>query len=169
MIRQLFIYCKGKDVLDGCFAADHTVPMRGYFEIGIYNPKTAANVGTLWRSAYQLGASGIFTIGQRCKKQSSDTTQAWRHIPLREYGDMDHFLHCGPVGCLLVAVEMGGSALSGYAHPERAIYLLGAEDHGLPDKVLSRCHSLVSLEAVRTASYNVAVAGSLVMYHRLFR
>jgi tRNA G18 (ribose-2'-O)-methylase SpoU len=142
--------------------------MRGYFEIGIYNPKTAANVGTLWRSAYQLGASGIFTIGQRCKKQSSDTTQAWRHIPLREYGDMDHFLHCGPVSCLLVAVEMGGTALSGYAHPERAIYILGAEDHGLPDKVLSRCHSLVSLEAVRTASYNVAVAGSIVMYHRVF-
>ena len=39
--------------------------MRGYFEIGIYRTKCDANVGTLWRSSFQLGASGIFTIGKR--------------------------------------------------------------------------------------------------------
>jgi tRNA(Leu) C34 or U34 (ribose-2'-O)-methylase TrmL len=44
-----------------------------YFEIGIYHPKTRNNVGTLWRSAYQLGASGLFTIGRRYERQSSDT------------------------------------------------------------------------------------------------
>ncbi len=36
-----------------------------YFEIGIFHPKTKENIGTLWRSAYQLGAAGIFTIGKR--------------------------------------------------------------------------------------------------------
>ena len=36
--------------------------MSGYFEIGIYNGKTEVNMGTLWRSAYQLGASGIFIV-----------------------------------------------------------------------------------------------------------
>lgn len=46
--------------------------MRGYFEIGIYNNKTPSNLGTLWRSAYQLGAAGIFVIGQRYPKQASD-------------------------------------------------------------------------------------------------
>ena len=29
----------------------------GYFGIGVYNSKSAENVGTLWRSAYMLGAS----------------------------------------------------------------------------------------------------------------
>ncbi|MFK5282415.1 TrmH family RNA methyltransferase, partial [Lacticaseibacillus paracasei] len=48
-------------------------------------------------------------------------------------------------------------------------YLLGAEDHGLPDVVIQRCHRLVSLESVRTPSFNVAVAGSLVMYDRLIK
>jgi len=28
-----------------------------YFGIGIYQGKTESNVGTLWRSAYQLGAA----------------------------------------------------------------------------------------------------------------
>ena len=37
----------------------------GYFGVGIVNGKSEANQGTLWRSAYQLGASFIFTVGAR--------------------------------------------------------------------------------------------------------
>lgn len=142
--------------------------LRGYFEIGIYQGKTAANLGTLWRSAFQLGAAGIFVIGNRYQKQSSDTVKAYRHIPLRQYLDFGEFQSARPYDCMLVGVEMGGRKLSGYAHPERAIYLLGAEDHGLPDAILDKCQSIVSIEAMTTLSYNVAVAGSLVMYNRQF-
>ena len=35
----------------------------GFFAVGVYNSKSADNVGTLWRSAFQLGAAYIFTIG----------------------------------------------------------------------------------------------------------
>jgi hypothetical protein len=34
--------------------------------------------------------------------------------------------------------------------------------------VLAQCNALVYLEAVRRASYNVAVTGSILMYHRVF-
>lgn len=142
--------------------------MRGYFEIGVYRCKTPANLGTLWRSAFQLGAAGIFVIGKQFPRQAGDTVKAYRHIPLREYSNFDDFLNHRPYDCQLVAVEMGGKSLSKYAHPERALYLLGAEDHGLPADVMSKCQGVISLEAVNTLSYNVAVAGSLVMYHRQF-
>ena len=142
--------------------------MRGYFEIGIYHGKTVVNIGTLWRSANQLGAAGIFTIGKRYSKQASDTLKTYRHIPLREYTDFDHFLSSQPYDCKLVGIEMGGKPLSNFKHPERVTYLLGAEDHGLPDDVIKRCHEIISLESINTNSYNVAVAGSLVMYHRQF-
>ena len=33
----------------------------GYFGIGVYNSKSADNVGTLWRSAFMLGASFVYT------------------------------------------------------------------------------------------------------------
>lgn len=140
---------------------------RGYFEIGIFHGKTPANVGTLWRSAYQMGAAGIFTIGRRYPKQASDTVQAYRHIPLRDYASFDDFLAAMPYDCPLVGVEMGGKSLGKFTHPERAVYLLGAEDHGLPQDVIARCHRLVSLPSIRTNSYNVSVAGSLVMYDRM--
>lgn len=141
---------------------------RGYFEIGVYRTKTEANVGTLWRSAYQLGAAGIFTVGCRYRRQSSDTLQTWKHVPLRHFNTLDEMLAVRPHDCLLVGVEMGGTPLSEFRHPERAIYLLGAEDNGLPADVLRRCNQLVSLECVNTPSFNVAVAGSVVAYDRVF-
>lgn len=142
---------------------------RGFFEIGIFHGKAEVNLGTLWRSAYQLGAAGIFTIGRRYKMQSSDTYKSWRHIPLRQYNTIDELVEALPNACPLIGIEMGGHSLSKFTHPERACYLLGAEDHGLPDSIIQRCHRLVSLEAARTASFNVAVAGSIVMYDRLVK
>lgn len=139
---------------------------RGFFEIGIYRGKTPSNVGTLWRSAFQMGASGIYTVGRRYPVQASDTVKAHRHIPCREFLTFDDLLNGLPLSCPIVAIEMGGRPLDKFTHPESVVYLLGAEDHGIPSAILARCHHVVSLPSVRTESYNVAVAGSLVMYDR---
>ena len=138
-----------------------------FFEIGVYHPKTAVNIGTLWRSAYQLGAAGIFTIGRRYKKQSSDTYKTFRHIPLRNYIDYDDFNEHRPMDAQLIGIEMDGEPLSEFKHPKQAIYLLGAEDHGLPDIIQEKCNKIISLSAVNRASFNVAVAGSIVIYDRV--
>lgn len=143
--------------------------MSGYFEIGIYHPKTEHNVGTLWRSAWQLGAAGIFTIGRRYKLQASDTYKTGMNIPLRHYETFEEFLANRPVSALLVGVEMGRMPMREFMHPRNVVYLLGAEDHGLPPDVLERCDLCVSLESIRQSSYNVAVAGSLVMYDRMVK
>jgi tRNA G18 (ribose-2'-O)-methylase SpoU len=139
-----------------------------FFEIGIYQSRTAENLGTLWRSAYQLGAAGIFTIGRRYSNQPSDPFKVPRHIPLRHYADFDQFLTQRPEGTVLVGVETGGTPLSEFQHPAQAIYLLGNENNGLPAEVLQKCNAVVSIESVLRQSYNVAVAGSLVMYHRMY-
>ncbi len=141
---------------------------KGYFEIGIYHSKTPSNLGTLWRSAYQLGAAGIFVIGKRFTKQASDTVKAYRHIPMREYDTFEQFQDSRPYDCSLIGVEMGGKTLSSFTHPDRAIYLLGAEDSGLPKQIIDECQQVISLDAINTLSYNVAVAGSLIMYNREF-
>ncbi len=144
--------------------------MRGYFEIGICHGKTEHNLGTLWRSAFQLGASGIFSVASRYHiRQASDTYKAWRHVPLRVIDSFDAFFEQMPYGAPLVGVEMGGTPLADFTHPERAIYLLGVEDHGIPKAYLDRCHRVVSIPTVRQESLNVAVAGALVMYDRLVK
>ena len=141
---------------------------RGFFEIGVFHPKTETNIGTLMRSAFQLGAAGVFTIGRRYREQASDTLKTYRHVPVRHFETFDEFQAGRPLAARLVGVEMGGKPLGETSHPQSAVYLLGAEDHGLPPDVLKACQQVVSLQAIRTESYNVAVAGSLVMYHRQF-
>lgn len=139
---------------------------RGYFGIGIYNGKNTMNIGTLWRSANILGADFIFTIGRRYQKQCSDTMKTPRHIPLYHYMDGDDFFSHIPYDCPVVAVELADKSipLERYCHRERCIYLLGAEDSGIPKNILERCKETVQI--VGDYCYNVAVAGSIVMYDR---
>ena len=50
------------------------------------------------------------------------------------------FPRCGlPHGAQLVAVEMGGTPLADFEHPPRAVYVLGAEDAGIPGLLLKAC------------------------------
>lgn len=139
--------------------------MRGYFGIGIENSKTEVNVGTLWRSAYCLGASFIFTIGARYKEQAADTTKSWRHIPLINYKDTNDFLAHMPYDCILVGIEVDGTPINFFeAHPQRAIYILGPEDGSLSKGLKDACIEVISIES--KFCLNVAVAGSIVMYDR---
>jgi tRNA G18 (ribose-2'-O)-methylase SpoU len=143
---------------------------RGYFGIGIYHTKSAVNVGGLWRSAHNFGAGWVFTIGKRYKTQASDTTKATKHVPLYEFADFEDFRSHTPRDCLVVGVEIDPRAvlLHEFMHPERAVYLLGAEDSGLPADVVQRCHRLVQIPgAIRCL--NVATAGSIVLYDRIAR
>ena len=139
----------------------------GYFSIGVYHPKTEINVGTLWRSAYLLGAAYIFTIGRRYELQSSDVWNTSIRIPMFHYDTFGSYKQGLPVGCRVVAIEMGGKPLKTFHHPNICSYLLGAEDHGIPDNVLDKCYTKASIDSnFKSLSYNVSVAGSLVMYDR---
>ena len=140
---------------------------RGYFGIGVYHPKHEVNIGTLWRSATIFGASSIFTVGRRYKSQCADTCSTARHIPMQHFTDAEDLVAHLPHSCPLIGVELTDDArpLDRFVHPERAWYLLGAEDHGLPPAVLAACHHVVAIPHGRFC-LNVAVAGSIVMYSR---
>jgi tRNA(Leu) C34 or U34 (ribose-2'-O)-methylase TrmL len=160
---------------DALMAISKSVPggkleIDGYFGIGILQPKTEQNVGTLWRSAFQLGASVLYTIGGRYKTSSSDTLNVPARIPMIELDDWSSFAEwAAPKGAVWVAIEMGGIPLKEFKHPRNAIYILGSEDHGVPKSILRNCREVVSLESEQYGSYNVAVAGSLVMYDRMMK
>jgi len=142
---------------------------RGYFGIGIENAKNTDNIGTLWRSAYILGASFIFTIGNRIKKQSSDTIKTYRHIPYYHYETFLDFYKSIPFDCRLVGVEniKQSIPIKDYSHLERCIYLLGAEDNGLSKQALEKCVHTIILPG--DICFNVSVAGSLIMYDRMLK
>ncbi len=140
---------------------------RGYFGLAIYRPKKEVNFGSLLRTAQIFDASFIALIGSRYLRQSSDTFGAVHHIPIFEYDCFDNFYLNLPRSCQIIGVEQHERAqqLRAYQHPLSAVYLFGAEDDGLPPNILERCHDLVMLEGEK--SMNLAVAGSIVIYHRV--
>lgn len=141
---------------------------RGFFGIAVYHPKHEANVGSLWRTAVTYGATFLATVGRRYERQASDTTNAARHTPLLHFADVDDLITHLPRACPLIGVELDPRAipLDQFAHPQRVLYLLGAEDHGLPQSVIDRCHYLVTIPSPEPWSLNVAVAGGIVIAHR---
>lgn len=155
---------------------------RGYCAIGIYRSKTPPNVGTLWRSAQMIDGAGcslLFTIGRRfppesrrggglnaCAetRQPGDTSGAVQSIPWVDFASVAD-LRVQMPGAEVVGVELDDLAvdLPAFAHPDRAIYLLGAEDIGIPAADRDLCDRLVRVPA---GNLNVAVAGSIVLYDR---
>lgn len=156
--------CRAEDILQLCPVK--TKNIEGYCAIGVYRGKTEHNIGTLWRSAYVLGASYIFTIDHKYKKQSSDVVKTWARIPLFHYKSFDDLLNNIPHDCRLVGVEIDDNAtfLHEFEHPQRAIYVLGAEDDGLPKEILDKCHFVIKLPG--NSSLNVGVTGSIVLHDR---
>lgn len=124
------------------------------------------NLGTLWRSAYCLGADFIFTVGDRYQKQSSDTVKAYRHIPYWRFDSWEDFKEHIPFDCLVIGVELVKRAkrLESFKHPERAIYILGPEDGSLSQQAQDYCHAIVKFTSKHCL--NVASAGTVILYDR---
>jgi len=138
----------------------------GYFGIGIQHGKTPENLGVLWRSAQNFGASFIFTIGHRYAKQACDTHDIVKAIPYFHYKTFEEFYTHLPKGAMIIGIELDEKAteLANFKHPRNCVYLLGAEDHGLTNEAIHRSHHLVKFNTPK--SLNVAVAGSIIMYDR---
>lgn len=144
---------------------------RGYFGIGCLGMKTHDNYGTLLRSAQLMGAKFIYLIGTRFTEPPEDTMKSWRHIPLYQHETFDCFLKSMPYESKLIGIEMTDKSLSlpEYSHPERACYLLGSEDFGLPEIVIDQCDDLISIPGKLTGSLNVSTAGSIALYDRIVK
>lgn len=138
---------------------------RGYAGIGVYRSKHPVNLGSLVRSAHALGGTFVFTIGRRYTKTPSAVGQD-RHIPVFAFDRLDSLTGTLPETARLVCVETHPSArsLPAFNHPDQAVYLLGAEDDGLPDTILEE-YPVVGIPS--DWPLNVATAGSIVLYDRL--
>lgn len=145
---------------------------RGYFAVGIMDGKSPQNIGTLWRSAACYGAAFVFTVGRRYKRGPGDTPDVSKHTPLWHFDSVDDLKYKLPDKCNLIGVEVGderGRPLTTYTHPERAAYLLGAEDHGLDADTLKQCWGVIEVETELDIPLNVSTAGSIVCHDRMVK
>lgn len=137
---------------------------RGFCAIGLDNPKSSINVGSVLRACGIYDVSLLATTGTRYTKAPTDTGKTWRQMPLVQVDDLHEII---PFNCVPVAVEISDIAkpLPEYKHPDNAFYVFGAEDNTLGNRVLSWCRDTVYIPG--NGCMNLAATVNVVLYDRM--
>lgn len=137
---------------------------RGYSAIGLFNPKTPSNVGSILRDAGCFGSSFVAMTGHRFHRAPTDTLNFPANAPLLQVQDLREVI---PHDCVPVAVELvdGARPLTTYTHPDRAIYIFGPEDGTLGKSVTSWCRDVIYVPT--EYCMNLAVTAGVVLYDRM--
>lgn len=141
----------------------------GYSCIGLFNPKSPENVGSIMRAAGCYGVNTVFYTGkryERAKDFCTDTKQVHLQLPLIGVDDLQQVI---PFGCVPVAIEIHPDAkpLPEYRHPERAFYIFGPEDGSLTKSVTAWCKDVVYIPT--HGCMNLAATVNVVLYDRLLK
>ncbi len=135
--------------------------------IGLYNPKSPSNVGSVMRAAGCYGVAEVRYSGERLNralKFQTDTKNIADQIPLTHAEE----LLAGVASSIeIVCVELvqGATPLPSYAHPERAMYVFGPEDGSLPQTLIDQADHVVYVPTV--GCMNLAASVNVLLYDRL--
>ena len=137
------------------------------YAVAIDNPDKELNIGNLIRTAHSFLCGEIVLIGSaRFEGTGSHGVERFeriRHIPTRQ-GFLEWILGSGYAP---VAVEIHSEAerLDRFEFPERPLFLLGSELHGLSEDLLSACPRKVMIPQYGLVPcLNVNISCSIVLY-----
>ncbi|MGL5040532.1 MAG: RNA methyltransferase [Aeromonas sp.] len=138
-----------------------------YCCVGLVNPKSPENVGSVMRAAGCYGVDEVYYTGSRfelARRFATDTKQMVQQIPLL---GVDDLLSVIPEGCVPVVVDLieGATALPDYVHPKRAFYLFGPEDGTLDPALYGAVRDVVYVPT--EGCMNLAASVNVILYDRL--
>lgn len=135
--------------------------------IGLINPKSPQNVGSVLRAAGCYDADAIYFTGSRyarARAHITDTKNRALTIPVEQRDDLLTGL---AKDMKKVAVELveGATPLPDFSHPENALYLFGPEDGTIPQSLLDRCDEVVYVPT--KGCMNLAATVNVLLYDRM--
>jgi len=135
--------------------------------IGLTNPKSPSNIGSVMRAAGCYQADAIYYTGERyarAAKFHTDTKDMSRNIPLTGVSEL---LDVVPDETRIVCVDLveGAIPLPEFKHPKNAFYIFGPEDGTISQQVIDRSDAVVYVPTV--GCMNLAASVNVVLYDRL--
>ncbi|MDB9743957.1 RNA methyltransferase [Fibrobacterales bacterium] len=135
--------------------------------IGLTNPQSPSNVGGVLRAAGCYQADKVCYTGVRydtAMKFSSNTQKEGRNIPISWTED---FLSDLEEDVKIICVDFieGAIPLPEFKHPEKAIYIFGAEDGTVLQDVIDKADAAVYVPTV--GCMNLAASVNVLLYDRL--
>ena len=141
---------------------------RGFACIALDSPKCRENIGGVLRAAncYRVAQVSISQSRAKVLSQRTNTMKAHRHMPTYLVDDP---LAVVPYDTQIVAVDLveGAEPLTTFQHPNRAMYIFGAEDATLGERVLSRAQHRVYIPTRQCM--NLAATVNVLLYDRMVK
>jgi len=141
--------------------------------IGLINPKSPSNVGSVMRAAGCYRVDAVCYTGNRyarAARLNTDTKGVQEKIPL---GRVDDLL--GGLAAVtdlapntkIICVELveGATPLPGFQHPDSALYIFGPEDGTIEQTIIDSADAVVYVPTV--GCMNLAGAVNVLLYDRL--
>ena len=141
---------------------------KGFAALALHRPSRPENIGGVFRAADVYGVKLVVLGGGELPPEPlghpTDTTEAWRRIPV---AFADEVLDALPEECVPVAVERVSDAtpLPEFEHPESAAYVFGPENGSLDESILECCTHVVCIPGHECS--NLAAAVNVVLYDRI--
>lgn len=135
--------------------------------IGLINPKSPQNVGSVLRAAGCYGAEAIYYTGKRyarAKAHSTDTKNRGLSIAV-EYCDDPISKLSNNMQAIAVELVEGAIPLPNFSHPDKALYLFGPEDGTIPQSILDQCDQVVYVPT--QGCMNLAATVNVLLYDRM--
>ena len=139
--------------------------------IGLVNPKSPENVGSVMRAAGNYRVDSVFYTGKRYPRalmRNPDIPDMQRkvsqNIPLSE---VTCLVDDAPEDLKIVCVEFAENAISlpEYQHPLNAFYIFGPEDGTISQQLIDRADAVVYVPTI--GCMNLAATVNVVLYDRL--
>ncbi|MDT8404769.1 TrmH family RNA methyltransferase [Sulfuriflexus sp.] len=139
--------------------------------IGLINPKSPDNVGSVMRAAGNFRVDSVFYTGKRYPRALMRNPaipdmrrQVGQAIPLT---GVDCLLEAVPTGMQVVCVEFAEDAIAlpDYQHPPQAFYIFGPEDGTISQQVIDRADAVVYVPTI--GCMNLAATVNVLLYDRL--
>ncbi|MGO2235170.1 MAG: RNA methyltransferase [Marinomonas sp.] len=143
-----------------------------FVSIGLTNPKSTSNVGSVMRAAGCYQVDQVLYSGSRydrAAKMSTDTKKATSSIPLINIESLgvDNLIEAVDTDTKIVCVDLiqGATPLPAFNHPEKALYIFGPEDGTIGQKIVDRADFVVFVPTV--GCMNLAASVNVLLYDRL--
>ncbi len=143
--------------------------------IGLSNPKSPQNVGSVLRAAGNYSASNVFYTGRRYERAlalNPDVPNVSRKVSENVSIEgveqlIDSVKKDAPDDMKIVCVEFALNAITLplYKHPKNAYYIFGPEDGNLSQDIIDQADDVVYVPTV--GSMNLAATVNVVLYDRL--
>jgi len=139
--------------------------------IGLINPKSPQNVGSVMRAAGNFRVNSVVYTGKRYPRalmRNPDLPDMHRKV---SHGISLTEINCvigdAPADLKIVCIEFaeGAIPITEYQHPQNAFYIFGPEDGTISQSVIDRADDVVYVPTV--GCMNLAATVNVVLYDRM--